>query len=126
MSFRVAVAGASGYAGGEVIRLLAAHPEVQVGALSAHANIGDPLGAHHPHIRSLADRILVPPEPARLADHDAVVLALPHGKSGAIADAIIAANPTSILIDLGADHRLQDPTDWDAYYGGPHPGTWTY
>src|SRR5690554_6097898 len=123
MTVRVAVAGASGYAGGEVLRLLSGHPEVEVGALAAQASAGDPLGRHHPHLRSLADRVLGPTTPDALAGHDVVVLALPHGASGEIA----AALPDDVLVlDCGADHRLADAAAWEQFYGSAHAGTWPY
>ncbi|HQY34163.1 N-acetyl-gamma-glutamyl-phosphate reductase [Actinotalea sp.] len=123
MSIRVAVSGASGYAGGEVLRLLAAHPDVEIGAVTAHSNAGDLLGAHQPHLRSLADRLLEPTSAATLAGHDVVVLALPHGASGAVAAQL---GPDVLVLDCGADHRLVDPADWAAFYGSPHAGTWPY
>lgn len=123
MTVSVAVAGASGYAGGEALRLLLAHPEVEIGALTAHRNAGDVLGLHHPHLRPLADRVLVPTEPAELVDHDVVVLALPHGASGAIAAEL---GPETLVLDCGADHRLVDPEAWAAFYGGEHAGSWPY
>ncbi|MDR2377915.1 MAG: N-acetyl-gamma-glutamyl-phosphate reductase [Bifidobacteriaceae bacterium] len=126
MAFTVAVAGASGYAGGETLRLLASHPEARVGAVTANASAGQALGRHHPHIVSLADRTLVPTTPANLAGHDVIVLALPHGKSGRLARELAAASPESALVDLGADHRLEDPADWADYYGGEHHGAWAY
>ncbi|PJI94297.1 N-acetyl-gamma-glutamyl-phosphate reductase [Luteimicrobium subarcticum] len=123
MTIRVAVAGASGYAGGEMLRLLAGHPEVEVGTLTAHSSAGTPLGQHHPHLRSLADRVLEPTTPEALAGHDVVVLALPHGASGAVA----AQLPDDVLVlDLGADHRLVSADDWSEYYGSEHAGTWPY
>src|SRR5690554_3908396 len=85
MSFSVAVAGASGYAGGEVLRLLTSHPELRVGTLTAHSNAGQPVTAAHPHLRSLADRTFEPTNASTLAGHDVVVLALPHGASAEIA-----------------------------------------
>jgi N-acetyl-gamma-glutamyl-phosphate reductase len=123
MTYRVAVAGASGYAGGELLRLLLAHPQVQIGAVTAHSNAGDPLGIHQPHLLPLADRVLEPTTPEVLAGHDAVFLALPHGQSHAVA----AALPESVtVIDCGADHRLADPAAWQRFYGGEHPGSWPY
>lgn len=123
MTISVAVAGASGYAGGEVLRLLSAHPEVRIGALTANASAGTLLGSHHPHLRSLADRVLAPTTAQALAGHDVVVLALPHGASAGVA----AGLPDDVLVlDLGADHRLQSAEDWTAFYGSPHAGTWTY
>ncbi|MDR3068140.1 MAG: N-acetyl-gamma-glutamyl-phosphate reductase [Cellulomonas sp.] len=127
MTFTVAVAGASGYAGGETLRLLAAHPQVAIGALTANTSAGTRLGEHHPHLRSLADRELVATDAAALAGHDVVVLALPHGASGAIAAELRQIERAgSVVLDLGADHRLVDAADWRAYYGSEHAGTWTY
>ncbi|MDR2565375.1 MAG: N-acetyl-gamma-glutamyl-phosphate reductase, partial [Bifidobacteriaceae bacterium] len=126
MSFSVAVAGASGYAGGETLRLLAAHPKARVGAVTAHSSTGQTLRRHHPHIAALGERVLADTTPEVLAGHHVIVLALPHGKSGELAAALEQASPDSILVDLGADHRLEDPQDWADYYGGEHPGTWTY
>lgn len=123
MTVSVAVAGASGYAGGETLRLLLAHPEVEIGALTAHRNAGDRLGLHHQHLRPLADRVLVPTEPGELAGHDVVVLALPHGASGLIGAAL---PPATLVLDLGADHRLTNEGAWAAYYGGAYAGSWPY
>ncbi|MFI9488399.1 N-acetyl-gamma-glutamyl-phosphate reductase [Promicromonospora sp. NPDC052451] len=120
---RVAVAGASGYAGGETLRLLAAHPFVEVGTLTAHASAGSSLGEVQPHLRGLAHRILEPTTPETLAGHDVVVLALPHGASGQVA----AQLPDDVLvIDLGADHRLESASEWEQFYGSTHAGTWPY
>lgn len=122
MSVSVAVVGASGYAGGEVLRLLAAHPEVEIGPLTAASSAGTALGVHHPHLRSLADRVLLPTTPEAVAEADVVVLALPHGASGEVA----AQLGDSLVIDVGADFRLTDPADWQQYYGSEHAGTWPY
>lgn len=123
MSYSVAVAGASGYAGGEVLRLLAAHPDLDVVTVTAHANAGSPLIAHQPHLRSLAHLTLQPTSAQSLAGHDVVVLALPHGHSGAIAAEL---GPDTVVLDCGADHRLRDAQDWADYYGGEHAGAWAY
>ena len=123
MTYRVAVAGASGYAGGEALRLLLAHPQVQIGAVTAHSNAGDPLGVHQPHLVPLADRILEPTTVDVLRGHDAVILALPHGQSHEVAAQL---GDDTIVIDCGADHRLVDPAAWQQFYGGEHPGTWPY
>jgi N-acetyl-gamma-glutamyl-phosphate reductase len=123
MTIRVAVAGASGYAGGEILRLLLAHPEVEVGALTAAASAGTRLGEHHPHLVPLADRTLLPTTPETLAGHDVVMLALPHGASAPLA----AALPEEVVVvDCGADHRLVDPAAWAEFYGGEHAGSWPY
>jgi N-acetyl-gamma-glutamyl-phosphate reductase len=123
MTFRVAVAGASGYAGGEILRLLLAHPEVEIGAVTAHSKAGERLGTHQPHLLPLADRELLPTTAEVLAGHDAVFLALPHGQSHALADQLTAQ---TVVIDCGADHRLADPSAWQRFYGGEHPGSWPY
>ncbi|MDM7831968.1 N-acetyl-gamma-glutamyl-phosphate reductase [Cellulomonas edaphi] len=126
MTFSVAIAGASGYAGGEMLRVLLAHPDARIGALTAHSNAGTTLGAHQPHLRSLADRVLAPTSTENLAGHDVVVLALPHGASGAIAAELEALGDQAVVVDLGADHRLVDPAAWEAFYGNEHAGTWPY
>ncbi|HYN29061.1 MAG TPA: N-acetyl-gamma-glutamyl-phosphate reductase [Dermatophilaceae bacterium] len=119
----VAVAGASGYAGGEILRLLLAHPGVTVGAVAAGANAGERLGAVHPHLTPLADRVLEDTTAGTLAGHDVVVLALPHGHSAALADEL---GPETVVVDCGADFRLDDPDAWAAFYGTPHAGAWPY
>lgn len=123
MTFSVAVAGASGYAGGEILRILADHPEARIGALTAHSSAGQSLGQHQPHIRALASRVLAPTTPETLAGHDVVVLALPHGASAQVAAQLPAE---TLVVDLGADHRLGSAVDWQAYYGSEHAGTWPY
>ena len=124
----IAVAGASGYAGGEILRLLLGHPrvasgEVTIGALTAGGNAGTLLGAHQPHLFPLADRVLADTTAEVLAGHDVVFLALPHGTSGPIADAL---PPSTLVIDCGADFRLSDAQEWTRFYGTPHAGTWPY
>jgi N-acetyl-gamma-glutamyl-phosphate reductase len=123
MTVKVAVAGASGYAGGELLRLLLVHPEVEIGALTAASSAGTPLGAHQPHLVPLADRVLGETSAERLAGHDVVFLALPHGRSGEIAAQL---GEGSLVLDLGADHRLTEEADWQRWYGGEHAGTWPY
>nr|WP_222131270.1 N-acetyl-gamma-glutamyl-phosphate reductase [Pseudonocardia sp. C8] len=120
---RIAVAGASGYAGGELLRLLLAHPDVEIGALTAGGNAGTRLGEHQPHLAPLADRVLGESTAETLAGHDAVFLALPHGKSAELAAQL---GPDTVVIDCGADHRLTDPAAWDRWYGGEHAGHWPY
>ena len=123
MSYSVAVAGASGYAGGEVLRLLAQHPELEVRTVTAHSNVGQPLIDVHPHLRSLADREFVETTAQQLAGHDIVVLALPHGTSGAIAAQLPAE---TVVLDCGADHRLTSEADWARFYGGDYHAAWSY
>ena len=123
MPISVAVAGASGYAGGELLRLLAGHPEFEVRVVTAHQNAGQRLGAVHPHLVSLAELELQPTTASVLSDADLVFFALPHGASGAIA----AELPDDVVaVDCGADHRLTSQDAWDAFYGGEYHGAWTY
>lgn len=119
----VAVAGASGYAGGEVLRLLLGHPEVQIGAVTAGANAGESLGSLQPHLIPLADRILQDTNVEVLSGHDVVFLALPHGQSAQYAQAL---GDDVVVIDCGADFRLTDATVWEKFYGSPHAGSWPY
>jgi N-acetyl-gamma-glutamyl-phosphate reductase len=123
MTFSAAVSGASGYAGGEVLRILAGHPEIEIGAVAAHSNAGQRLGELQPHLHSLSDRVLVETTVEALDDHDVVFLALPHGASGEIAAQL---PPETVVIDAGADHRLDSEEDWNQFYGSPHAGTWPY
>ncbi|MGW7358781.1 N-acetyl-gamma-glutamyl-phosphate reductase [Streptomyces sp. NPDC054802] len=123
MTVRVAVAGASGYAGGELLRLLLAHPEVEIGALTGSSNAGRPLGGLQPHLPPLADRVLQPTTAEVLAGHDVVFLALPHGQSAAVAEQL---GDEVLVIDMGADFRLKDAGDWQAFYSSEHAGTWPY
>ncbi|MGW1197020.1 N-acetyl-gamma-glutamyl-phosphate reductase [Streptomyces sp. NPDC002536] len=123
MAIRAAVAGASGYAGGEVLRLLLAHPGVRIGALTGNSNAGQPLGALQPHLSPLADRVLEPTTTAALAGHDVVFLALPHGQSAAVAAEL---GDETLVVDCGADFRLTDAAQWERFYGSPHAGTWPY
>jgi len=123
MTFRAAVAGASGYAGGEVLRLLLGHPDIEIGALTGGSNAGERLGTLQPHLVPLADRVLEPTSAETLAGHDVVFLGLPHGQSGEIARAL---GDDVLVIDCGADFRLVDPGEWERFYGGEHAGTWPY
>lgn len=123
MTISVAVSGASGYAGGEVLRLLANHPEVQIGAITANRNAGSRLGELQPHLYRLADRLLEETSVENLAGHDVVFLALPHGASAEIAAQLPAE---TLVIDAGADHRLDDPAAWQEFYQSAHAGSWPY
>lgn len=127
VSVSVAVAGASGYAGGEALRFLLNHPEITIGTLSANSSAGDPVIAHHPHLTPLAGRNFATTQAAELAEHDVVILALPHGASGELTAAIEAlGGRTPLLIDCGADHRLTDATAWQRFYGGEFATPWPY
>lgn len=119
----VAVAGASGYAGGEVLRLLLAHPNVEIGALTGGSNASENFGRLQPHLGPLADRTLEATTPEVLAGHDVVFLGLPHGASAEVANALA---DDVVVIDCGADFRLTDPQLWEKFYGSTHAGSWPY
>lgn len=123
MTYSVAVAGASGYAGGEILRLLAGHPEFDVRTVTGHSTAGQPLIASQPHLRSLAHLTLQPTTPEVLDGHDIVFFALPHGASGELTAQLTNVR---LAVDCGADHRLTSAEDWAAFYGGEHYEAWTY
>lgn len=123
MTYSVAVAGASGYAGGEMLRLLAEHPDFEVRTVTGHSSAGDPLIAHQPHLRSLAHLTLQPTTPEVLDGHDVVFFALPHGASGELTAQL---KNVGLAVDAGADHRLRDAADWAKFYGGEHHEPWQY
>lgn len=123
MVYTAAVSGASGYAGGEVLRLLAGHPQVAVGAITGHSNVGQRLGELQPHLHPLAEKVLVDTTAENLAGHDVVFLALPHGASGELAAQL---GDDVIVIDAAADHRLESAQAWEKFYGSAHQGTWPY
>jgi N-acetyl-gamma-glutamyl-phosphate reductase len=124
----VAVAGASGYAGGEILRLLLGHPayadgRLTIGAPTAAASAGTSLGEHHPHLLPLANRALEATDAETLSGHDVVFLGLPHGHSAALADELGA---DTVIVDCGADFRLTDAGAWERFYGSSHAGSWPY
>jgi N-acetyl-gamma-glutamyl-phosphate reductase len=118
-----AVAGASGYAGGEIVRLLMGHPDIELGIVTADSQVGKLLGEVHPHLAAIGDRVLQPTTPATLRGHDVVFLALPHGAS---ADLAASLPEDVVVVDCGADYRLSDESAWQAFYGSEHAGTWPY
>src|SRR5690606_29585235 len=123
MTHTVAVSGASGYAGGEILRLLARHPDIEIRTVTAHSNAGQPLIAHQPHLRSLAPPTLQATTPEILSGHPIVFLPLPHGQSGQHTDAL---GDVPLIIDAGADHRLTSEESWNTFYGGHFHEPWTY
>ncbi|MFD0705238.1 N-acetyl-gamma-glutamyl-phosphate reductase [Alloscardovia venturai] len=121
--YSVAVAGATGYAGGEALRILAAHPYCDVTCVAGHTSVGHVMGEFAPHIPQYASLEVQDTTPDVLSGHDVVILALPHGASGKIASEL---HDVKVVVDLGADHRLEHKNDWDAFYGGDFYDHWTY
>jgi N-acetyl-gamma-glutamyl-phosphate reductase len=120
---RVAVAGASGYAGGELLRLLAGHPDLEIGPVTAGSSAGRPVTDLHPHLTSLAGHRFVPTDADSLSAADLIFLALPAGESASVAAQL---PPDAKIVDLGPDFRLADPEAWTRFYRIPHAGLWTY
>jgi N-acetyl-gamma-glutamyl-phosphate reductase len=123
MGSRVAIAGASGYAGGELLRLVAAHPDLELVAVTAHGNAGQTVGDVHPHLRSVAELVFAETSAATLAEADLVFLALPHGAAPSLVAELAAGQK---VVDLGSDYRLADPDAHARYYGGDFHAPWTY
>jgi N-acetyl-gamma-glutamyl-phosphate reductase len=120
---KIGVVGASGYAGGELLRLLAFHPQFKVAAITAHSNAGEQITSIHPQLQRYAGQKFSAFTPEDFAQCDLIFLALPHGESAKV----ISQLPTSAkIVDLGADYRLEDASQWEKYYGGAHAGSWTY
>lgn len=120
---KTAVIGASGYAGGELLRLLAIHPHFEVTVVSAHSNAGEQVTSVHPQLQSYAGRSFVATDSIDFSTLGLVFLALPHGESASL----IAKIPAHVkIVDLGADFRLEDPAQWEKYYGGKYAGAWVY
>ena len=123
MTISTGVIGASGYAGGELLRLLLGHPEFDVAYISAGSNAGEAITSIHPSLTSYAGESFEATSAARANTCHLDFLALPHGESAKIIKEI---NPEVKIVDLGADFRLKSSDAWSKYYGGSHAGTWSY
>ena len=123
---KIGIVGASGYAGGELLRILATHPLFEIEAVSAHSNAGELITSLHPQLTSMNEMRFSHFSPELFGKCDLVFLALPHGESAAAVNAIEAIKPTMKFLDIGADFRLEDPAAWARYYGGTHAGHWVY
>jgi N-acetyl-gamma-glutamyl-phosphate reductase len=120
---KTGVIGASGYAGGELLRLLAQHPHFDVVAITAHSNAGENISAIHPQLQSYSGRTFSEFSPSLFSECELIFLALPHGESAKV---IPTLPPMAKIVDLGADYRLESSASWAQYYGGDHAGTWVY
>ena len=120
---KIGVIGASGYAGGELLRLLAMHPEFEVCTVTAHSNAGEAITTVHPHLTSYNERTFSSFNAKDFDCCELIFLALPHGESAGV---IASLHSAAKIVDLGADYRLEDSVKWKKYYGGDHAGTWTY
>ena len=120
---KTAVVGASGYAGGELLRLLSNHPKFKLSYLAAGSNAGEPITNLHPQLTNFTGRNFEETEIAKINNSDLVFIALPHGESAKLISQI---DPKVKVVDLGADFRLVDGKKWEKYYGGKHAGSWVY
>lgn len=120
---KTGLVGASGYAGGELLRLLAKHPHFELVAITAHSNAGEQITSIHPQLQSYAGRTFSEFKPSDFQECEFVFLALPHGESAKVIPLLPSA---AKIVDLGADFRLEDKEAWEKYYGGSHAGSWTY
>jgi N-acetyl-gamma-glutamyl-phosphate reductase len=125
MTFSVAIAGASGNVGGELLRLITKHPQLELRTVTASSMVGQQVSSVHPGVAEFADLIFVENDAAHLVGHDIVFLALPHSKSAEVAQ-WLADDDHVLVLDCGADFRLESESDWQKFYGGEHAGTWTY
>ena len=123
---KIGVVGGSGYAGGELLRILSSHPEFEVEVVTAHSNAGELIPSIHPQLTSYEGKSFVSFTPEAFKGCELVFLALPHGESAAAVAAISSIKSTMKFVDIGADFRLEDPAAWEKYYGGAHAGSWTY
>jgi N-acetyl-gamma-glutamyl-phosphate reductase len=127
MGTRVAVAGASGYAGGELLRLLAGHPDLEIAAVAAGSSTGKPITSIHPNLTGhprFDGKNFDPTSADTLRDAELIFMALPHGESATLAEQL----PNAKIIDLSADFRLGDEDAWHQFYGQDvrYAGRWAY
>lgn len=120
---KIGVVGASGYSGGELLRLLLSHSEFSLHYIAAGMNAGEEIVSVHPHLTPLIGRTFETTQVESMNTCDLVFFALPHGESGKYVSQL--SNKVKV-VDLGADFRLHDEKSWEKYYGGDHAGTWEY
>lgn len=106
-----------------MLRLLSAHPDLEVTRVTGHSTVGRRVSDVHPHLRRYGALEFVDTTTEALAGHDVVFVAVPHGKSGAITAGLPGQ---TLVVDAGADHRLTSGEAWAAYYGGEYAGAWDY
>ena len=123
---KVSVVGASGYSGGELLRLLAGHGHFQLHSAIAHSNAGENIAALHPQLAGSYTGNFAAFDIDLVSESDLIFFALPHGESGKLLEKHQELFTGKKIIDLGADFRLHSASQWERYYGGPHHGAWQY
>jgi len=117
MTYKIAILGASGYTGAELVRLIAGHPSIEIAALSGNSKAGMTMAQVFPHLRHLDLPVLTTIEDVDFDDIDLAFCALPHKTS----QEVISKLPKTLkIIDLSADFRLRDPAEYEKWYGNPH------
>jgi len=114
---RVSIVGASGYVGGELLRLLLRHPQVSIHQVTSERLAGKPVSGPHPHLRGVTDLTFT--SQSQLEACDVLILALPHGSAAKRIAEYAQLAPK--IIDCSADFRLRNPADYDHWYGEAHP-----
>jgi len=120
---RVGVVGASGYAGGELLRLLTSHPLFDLTYIAAGSAAGSSIISSHPQLVSFKEKVFEPTDAELMNACDLIFFALPHGESAKFVPVISSLTK---IVDLGADFRLRSARSWRQYYDGEHAGTWVY
>mgnify|MGYP000488150868 CR=1 FL=1 len=123
MVYSVAIVGASGYVGGELMRVISQHPQLELKTVTANSNVGQTVGSLHPHLTQYSNLVFAPTDAETLAGHQVIFLALPHAKSAEVASWLPA---DALVLDCGADFRLESEADWNKFYGPNYAGSWTY
>ena len=122
MSMDVNVFGASGYAGGQLLKILAKHPEFKLKHAFAGSKAGTKISHEHSFLTGINDHEFESYSESKISKKDVILFALPHGESGELAK----KHSENLIVDLGADFRLNNPNNWKKYYQGSFAGTWTY
>ncbi len=120
---KIGIVGASGYSGGELLRLLEIHPDFELEYIAAGSQANLLIRALHPHLTGYEERTFEETKVSRMNDCQLIFFALPPGESSKL---ISQVNPEIKVVDLGADFRLHSEDSWQKYYGGEHAGTWAY